>query len=1627
MKNTEYSHPLSSKAMLALLAVIPCLLLLVVPAIAEAATTRLYEGSIGKSSTDPEAIAVDQANGDIYAYYPSDNAVERFTAAGSPHNFTAGPHAGTNKLVVFTLNPGHRIQIAVDNSGGPTGGDVFVAANDEPEADKRVNVVEIFSPNGENVGTITGATAVPEGKFLQEGVSGVAIDQSNGDLYLSQRIPNGTGNEGKIWRYSPRVVSGQIDDFDYSVTGITTFLPQRLAADSGRVYAVTGNSGTRVVREFSVSEFVPGATVLTTGTVLDGGGSDITDVTNVAVDRTTGDVYVDEGSRAAAFDSSGLFLYHFAPAGETNAKSAAIAVRSASSGPAQKVYISDSVSEIAIYGEVTAAPKLTYPKLAEFGEDGTEGSSFLNERARIAIDPSHSRLYVIASNATVTENPIYGFDISAAPTSFAPVPAFAPLQFPATVDFEAGGLAVNQVGSIFVSTGSRLYGLDSNGAMLGGGFPVDPSLEPGPPVGSPTRTCGAVVDSAGHIWVTNRETDRVLEYDSTGAYVGSFPTIVTPETQRITIAATSGQFRLKFGTSTSGDLAFDASAASVQAALEGLPSIGAGNVTVSGGPGGASPYLATFQGSLAKTDVPEIAALAGSTPLSGGSGASVDTSVPAAPVGPCQLTRNAEDDLYVGTGTGVWKYSAATGYATGTQIAATRGAANPRGLASDLGNDHLFVARNGGGEESPTLTWVDDYSAAGALVGEFNLERGSTSGVAVDPASHYIYVYGGKSNGPWKVTVYGPGALLPEARTLPASGFTNNSAVLNGAVVNQGVSLTECHFEYVAEDSYRATGFADLSSGGSVPCSPAAGAIPPDLQEHPVSATAIGLTASTRYRYRLLATNSDGSVTSPAGTFESAGPPLVETTGSALRTSTSATLAARVDPSREATSYHFEYGVQGPCDANPCESTPARSAGAGNLFRFVEEPVGGLGPSTTLHYRIVADNGNPDGPAYGQDQTIVTRATDELPARGHFAGPPGSDRAWEQVNLPDTGGNPIVSATALGFSRDGDRAVYQVFGGTPISDAGNVAAIYFAQRPEGEHPGEGWQSKLITPARAELTGPAWNWLRGPDDLSTIVAQNTATNSTAHGRGMLWQMTPNGQPTKLFDPVPPQELPDLSGGGYFGVSGDSSTVVLELNGGVLDPAFPGAAANLNLYDVSAGRTPELVSLLPGGVEAPCGVKADPKEGPLDGEHWISFTGSQILFGADPTVPCAGPFKLYMRDRQAGQTVDVAGVPLAGPDCAVRLIKRTAGSVFFTTASQLDPNDAVASACEEGNDVYRYDVGSGDRTCVTCVSPGRPAEVIGTESREISIAEDGSRIYFRSGTPLLPGAPADEDGEPAIYRIDPQNQALAYVAPGGEVQVGDFAAPYSTITPDGSTLVFRSKKGNLNALGGRSNGGTSQYYEYDDENRSLTCISCPANGQAPVGAALTAGFGAFPLGPDTAPLALDGTYGFSTPTPLVDPDQNTPKGGNLEHGVDAYEWRDGRQLLVTDGLTRWPKETTPAVAGISRSGRDLFFIAPAQYTADALDAYTRLYDARIGGGIDFPPSPTPCALEVCQGTPKGPPAAQPPGTGTYQGPGNPESTPLPCRRGKVRRHGHCVKKQRKAKRHRRPVAHGRGGHR
>jgi hypothetical protein len=104
--------------------------------------------------------------------------------------------------------------------------------------------------------------------------------------------------------------------------------------------------------------------------------------------------------------------------------------------------------------------------------------------------------------------------------------------------------------------------------------------------------------------------------DFGGSFTGQdVPTIggVNTEVQRFFTNSIGGTFKLGFEGEETGPLPYDAGAAEIQAALEGLPGIGPGQVRVTGGKttlAGAAgkSFRVVFAGSLTGTDVPSLSA-----------------------------------------------------------------------------------------------------------------------------------------------------------------------------------------------------------------------------------------------------------------------------------------------------------------------------------------------------------------------------------------------------------------------------------------------------------------------------------------------------------------------------------------------------------------------------------------------------------------------------------------------------------------------------------------------------------------------------------------------------------------------------------------------------------------------------------------------------------------------------------------------------------------------------------------------------------------------------------------------------------------------------------------------------------
>jgi phosphodiesterase/alkaline phosphatase D-like protein len=195
--------------------------------------------------------------------------------------------------------------------------------------------------------------------------------------------------------------------------------------------------------------------------------------------------------------------------------------------------------------------------------------------------------------------------------------------------------------------------------------------------------------------------------------------------------------------------------------------------------------------------------------------------------------------------------------------------------------------------------------------------------------------------------------MKPTVTTGAASAVIDTTATLNGSV-NPNGSSTTYHFDYGTTTSYGSqspAADADAGSGSSVV---------------PVSTDLNGLTPSTTYHYRVVATNADGTTTGSDQTFTTGDKPMASTQAASSVTESGATLNAAVNPNRLDTTYRFEFGTTVAYGSQ----SPVVDVGSGSSDEAASTDLSALEPGTTYHFRVVATN--VAGTTFGDDQTLTT-------------------------------------------------------------------------------------------------------------------------------------------------------------------------------------------------------------------------------------------------------------------------------------------------------------------------------------------------------------------------------------------------------------------------------------------------------------------------------------------------------------------------------------------------------------------------------------------------------------------------------------------------------------------------------
>lgn len=869
-------------------------------------------------------------------------------------------------------------------------------------------------------------------------------------------------------------------------------------------------------------------------------------------------------------------------------------------------------------------------------------------------------------------------------------------------------------------------------------------------------------------------------------------------------------------------------------------------------------------------------------------------------------------------------------------------------------------------------------------------------------------------------------ASPPDVTIGEPTSVTTTTAQLHGTVDPQQDFGTQYRFQTSTDPACKAGTFTDRPLR--------------DLESETSSAVSeeiTGLLPGQHYCVRITATNSAGTTASESKEFMTKAIPPSEasTAFAAPRLDTSARINARVNPEGDATlTYRFEWSEDG---ANWTE-LPLRESTAGARHQIViADELTGLEPDTTYHYRLaLVENEAGQASVPAEAKTFTTRTTSEVRpptpcpnetlrvAQGTDSYL-GACRAIELVSPPDKGTQNVRAEIIQGtspLSADGERAVWNVLAGAPGGNVGAGPAFLAERTPPGWDPEEdpsGWHSRAVLAPAAQQAGSReegrYSLATTTPELSAFVF-NAGVSALAVGDAserLVWVDASQNQRTLA-------KYPQLVKGARVDMTDDGAHVLVVNTGG------------LHQLEDLGGPAPQTVSLMPDGVLSECGLDSSdtnrsfvgggnsPQAAALlwrPGYHMIATTdASRVYFQAKPNGKACGPslYGIYVRNRESGETTLIDPGTGSSPNF-IRTAPdgRTAYFLTFSSCRKFKYPELTCEIpeLEDANsnaDVYRWDEEAGESTCLTCVVPD--AEVA-LNTGGVLVSDDFSHVYFQSKKQLVPGQ--GKAGELNLYSLS--GGAIDFVAnPNDGARLSQNNA---LLSADGEVLVFVTANSpsahqdltadHLAAKCAQLKQTTPQPCEelvrYDDRDDSLECLSCRhgAITENSVGVAEA------PPGHDFKIAADGSTVAFTTAEPLVPLDVN--------RSTDVYEWRNGVQSLLSDGVTTYPQSNTasPQLHAVGADGADILFsLVDPTLTGFEQDGFANLYDARIGGGFAVPNPPAHCSEESCQGPLQAAPSVEHPNSSSFFGEGNLKPRPRhPCAKKRDKAKRRCIRRHKR----------------
>lgn len=920
------------------------------------------------------------------------------------------------------------------------------------------------------------------------------------------------------------------------------------------------------------------------------------------------------------------------------------------------------------------------------------------------------------------------------------------------------------------------------------------------------------------------------------------------------------------------------------------------------------------------------------------------------------------------------------------------------------GTETHYYFEYGTSQEYGQRTPVSE-APAGATEREEKQQRNveaAVTGLSPNTFYHYRLVaenrYGETDGQDGTFTTAGPPRIAYE----PVGAVSQSEATLHASVDPDQLG-TSYHFEYGETTAYGTeapVGGQDVGSGAS----PVA-----------VSATLPGLTVGATYHFRVVASNSAGTTYGEDRTFTTVAAAPVNETFATDVLSDSAIVHALINPLGQDTHYYFRYGIQS-CQTKPSECTdtpaaPGEDIGEGSENVPAEVSLTGLTPGTTYHYRAVASNIR--GVSEGPEREFTTPGREVIALPDH--------RAWEMVSPPNKGGAPVEALTHEGgeilAAEDGDALAYVVGSALGEETQGNRSPE--AQQVLATRTGEGWVSRDIATASSKAKGthpsfaPEYQYFSS--DLSNALVD------PFEGRGALAEppLVPGETQATIY-------LRDDETGTFSAVVNEANTGPGTQFGGALtflsatpdlrhvvlksNVALLGASSAPGLYEWNEGALAP-VSVRPNGRPA-----KDAELGYLNTlTGAVSDDGSRVIFTTVEEEPHLG--HLYMRDMLSGETVQLDPTEGVALGTARFQTASTDGERVFFTDTQRLTGDATAEPTSKEPDLYVCEMVA-QASHLACRltdltvdnNVGEHANVLGV----LGASQDGTSIYFVARGALAGNDSPDGDaplpGGANLYEahFDGTRWSITFIAglakdDNPEWEDADIAnTTYLTarVSPNGRYLAFMSQASltgydTLDASPEADGARDEEVYLYDSSQKSLTCVSCNADGARPSGVLDTVESGeGLGLVVDRREVWLNHRLAGSIPgwsaqsltsalfqsRYLSDegrlyfdsPDDLVPAAEN--HKEDVYEYEPsgvgschaasgGCVALISGGTS----DRESAFIEATPDGSNVFFITAAPLLPQDTDEAFDIYDARectTSSPCLSPPSPEPTACEEVQ---------------------------------------------------------------